>query len=458
MKKYLLALVATSMLCLSANAQKQYVMKIAKTDGTTVEINADDVRDVTFFQTGTDPVVYAPHHFDLTVTVGKQGGMGRDVTTIMQSRDRLDTGATVDFKNAGAEINADYSMEAIVRGKYYYQVPVSADRFVKLQFKNNKMEVVQAQPFQENTYNCRQYTHAWTSDNTLVIMAANGDKDAIVWTKLNTDDMTIIDEGTLNISVAEGWETFTTSGILAYRQSDDKLFYFYFNKKGSGMKATNEGHFHVAVINAQTMQVEQDNLNTDNVPEMAGSAYGELLQQTTFFDENDNLYLAAFNDMDVNGINREIGCLMRIKKGQFNFEAGYNGFPESEGKLLTMHYLGNGKVFCYSRNDNLTEINSKGKEVVMSGIDSYSHYYSIVDLNANTRTRMQYNGQDIDYSSGRFSQRSAFDPSDNKVYFGVNTETAQPCVYVYDVATGSVTKGVDVAEGYYFEQIRLVED
>ena len=237
MKKFLLTLVATTMLCLGASAQ-QYVMKITKADGSTVEVNADDIKDVTFVQTGTNPIVLGPHHFDLTVTVGKQGGMGRDVTTIMQSREKLDAGATVDFKNVGAEINADYSMEAITRGKYYYQVPVSADRFVKLQFKDNKMEVVQAQPFKENTYNTRQYCHAWTADNQLIIMAANGDKNAIIWTKINTDDMTIASEGTLAINVADGWESFTTSGILAYRESDNKLFYFYYNKKGSGRKAT----------------------------------------------------------------------------------------------------------------------------------------------------------------------------------------------------------------------------
>ena len=459
MKRIVLSFVATMLLCLGVSAQAQYVMKIAKADGTTVEVNANDIQNVTFVKTGSDdPVVDAPHHFDLTVTVGKQGGMGRDVTTIMQSRNSLSEGAVVDYKNVGAEIHSEYSMEAIVKGKYYYEVPVSADRFVKLQFKDNKMQVVQAQRFVENTYNCRQYCAAWTGENTLIIMAADGDKTGIVWTKLNTDDMSIIAEGKLNISVAEGWETFTTSGILAYRAADKKLFYFYFNKKGSGMKATNEGHFHVAVINAETMAVEQDNLNTDGVGEMAGSAYGELLQQTTFFDEAGNLYLAAFRDKDVNGLNREIGTLMRIKAGEYNFEAGYEGFPESEGKLLTVQYLGNGKVFTYSRNDNLTEVNSKGKEAVMSGIDSYSHYYSVVDLNAKTRTRMAYNGTDIPYSSGRFSQRSAFEKGAGKVYFGVNTETAAPCVYVYDVKTGEVTKGVDVAEGYYFEQIRILED
>ena len=443
MKKNLLTLIAILMLCLGVNAQTQYVMKITKADGSTIELNADEVQDVTFVKTGT-PIVYAPHHFDLTVTVGKQGGMGRDVTTIMQTRDKLDAGAMVDFKNVGAEINADYSMETILRGKYYYQVPVSADRFVKLQFKDNKMQVVQAQPFMENTYSTRQYCHAWINDNTLLIMAANGDKDAIVWTKLNTDNMTIISEGTLNISVAAGWETFTTSGILAYRENDGKLFYFYYNKKGSGRKATKEDCFHVAVINAQTMAVEQDNL-CPFVAEIAGSAYGELLQQTTFFDEQGNLYIAAFSDTAIG----EEGKLLRIKKGEYNIDANYNGFPNSDGKLLTTQYLGNGKVFCYSRHDD---------ETLGTAIDSYAHYYSVVDLNAGTRTRMSFNGAEIPYSSGRFSQRSTFDPSDNKVYFGVNTETAQPQIYIYDVAKGTVSEGLKVAEGYYFEQIRLVED
>ena len=443
MKKFLLTLVATTMLCLGASAQ-QYVMKITKADGSTVEVNADDIKDVTFVQTGSNPIVLGPHHFDLTVTVGKQGGMGRDVTTIMQSREKLDAGATVDFKNVGAEINADYSMEAITRGKYYYQVPVSADRFVKLQFKDNKMEVVQAQPFKENTYNTRQYCHAWTADNQLIIMAANGDKNAIIWTKINTDDMTIASEGTLAINVADGWESFTTSGVLAYRESDNKLFYFYYNKNGSGRKATKEEQFHVAVINAETMAVEQDNL-CPFAAEMAGSAYGELLQQTTFFDEAGNLYLAAFSDTSIG----EEGKLLRIKKGEFNVDADYNGFPTSDGKLLTTQYLGNGKLFCYSRHDD---------EALGTAIDSYAHYYSIVDMKAGTRTRMSFGGTEIPYSSGRFSQRSAFDPNENKVYFGVNTETAQPQIYVYDVATGSVSEGIKVSEGYYFEQIRIVED
>ena len=43
--------------------------------------------------------------------------------------------------------------------------------------------------------------------------------------------MSIISEGTLTIAVAEGYNVLTTSGALAYRKSDNKLFYFYYNKR-----------------------------------------------------------------------------------------------------------------------------------------------------------------------------------------------------------------------------------
>lgn len=439
MKRFLLTFVAAMTLCLGVSAQ-EYQMLITKSDGTVIPIAADDIKNVSFV--AAEPVVDVPRHYDVTVAVGKHGGMGQDKSHLTISVPKLDSGSEIDFKNAGAEI-ADYSMESIIKGKYYYQVPVSADRFVKFQIVNNQVEVVKARPFSENTYNVRQYTHAWTDDNTLVIMASNGSTDKIIWTKLNTSDMTIISEGELNISLSEGYKVFTTTGILTYRQSDNKLFYFYFQKTAK-RNGVNEKNFHVAVINPETMAIEQNNLCPIEC-EMAGSAYGELLQNITFFDEAGNLYLATFSDSSIG----EEGKLLRIKKGEYNFEPDFNGFPNSDGKLLTTQYLGNGKVLTYSRHDD---------ESLGTKIDSYAHYYSIVDLYAKTRTRLAFNGEEIPYSSGRFSQRSVVDRAAGKAYIGVNTANAQPQIYVYDIKTGEVKEGVKVAEGYYFEQIRIVED
>ena len=94
----------------------------------------------------TPPTPVTPYHYDLTVSVGNHGGMGQDkqghLTMSVASLSNPQT--TITFVGSGSEIT-DYTMEAIYKGKYMYQVPVSADRFSKLQFKNNKMQVIQEQ-------------------------------------------------------------------------------------------------------------------------------------------------------------------------------------------------------------------------------------------------------------------------------------------------------------------------
>ena len=57
-------------------------------------------------------------------------------------------------------------------------------------------------------------------------MAANGSANKVIWTKLNAEDMRILDEGELSLEVPEG-DKFSTSGLAKYRKSDDKIIYFF---------------------------------------------------------------------------------------------------------------------------------------------------------------------------------------------------------------------------------------
>jgi len=388
-----------------------------------------------------EPIPEVTYHYDLTVTVGKHGGMASQETHLTMSVDSLtNPNMTVSFEGKGIEIT-DYTIENIYDAKYMYQIPVSADRFAKLQIKNNKLEVVRERPFQKNTYASRKYTHAWLNDTTLIVMAANGEANKIVWTKLNSNSMAILDEGELGISLADGYDSFTTSGLLTYRKSDKKLFYFFYSKKGSGRTATKESNFHIAVINPETMAVEKDNV-FPVAAEMQGSAYGELMQNFMFFDDNDNLYLSVFSSVN----KKNIGSLVRIKKGEFNFEDGYNAFPDAKGKIVSVLYIGSGKALAYS-----------GDNEAGTGIQDQAYYYSIVDLTAKTATPIQYNGADLPYSAGSFSQRAVYNAKENRAYFGVSNADGET-VYFYDVATGKVTKGLSIAPGYYFDQIRLFEN
>jgi hypothetical protein len=46
----------------------------------------------------------------------------------------------------------------------------------------------------------------------------------------------------------------------------------------------------------------------------------------------------------------------------------------------------------------------------------------------------------------------------HKAYIGVDAEGKNPQIYIYDVKTGKTTLGATMASGYYFEQIRVVEN
>ena len=387
-----------------------------------------------------DPTIIQDYHFDLWVALDRHGGMGRDVQTLVRSVNSLDADQPeITFQGQGTEVNSILSLETILRGAYYYQVPVSGDRFAKYTISDNRIQVVKERRFQTNTYSTRKYTHAWIDDNTLIIMASNGDGSKIVWTKLNADDMTIIAEGNLDVKMPEGGEIYTTSGILNYRAYDNKLFYFYYAKTG-GARGKRVTPMMTAVINPATMAVESDTPCFLDC-EMVGTAYGELLQTTTFIDGNNNLYIACVTD-DADG--NEHSHLLKIPANSTSFDQNYDGFT-SEGKLISVMYLGDNKVMAYAREDKLG-----------TGIDAFSHYYTVIDVVSKTSTPVTYNGQRLAYSSGRFSSRMAY--VNHKAYIGVDAEGQKPQIYIYDVASSQTALGATMASGYYFEQIRVVED
>ena len=72
------------------------------------------------------------------------------------------------------------------------------------------------------------------------------------------------------------------------------------------------------------------------------------------------------------------------------------------------------------------------------------------------RERVKFNGTDLPYCSGRFSQRSVV--VDGKAYIGVaNQKDLTAGVYIYDIKTGNVEKGIDLQSGFCFDIIRVVD-
>ena len=401
--------------------------------------------------------VVKDYNFDLFVCAVKHGGMSQNKNgTYVRSVPALTADQPrVEFTGKGVDITQNYTLESITRGRYYYQVPQKATGgFVKFHIERNaagdETIVEDAEvPFKDNVYSARKYTHAWIGDSTTLVVIGTANKATkIIWSKLSESNLSIQSEGELDIKLPEGFNAFSTAGLLTYRKSDKKLYYFYLTKREAGQSDAATSVTNIAIINPDNMQVESTTaVPSEVMEETAGSAYGELMQSMIMYDEADNMYVAGLvtNDKD-----QEMGILRRIPAGQKTFDASWNGFPNPEGKLLTVQYLGNGKALSYSRDESLG-----------TKIDSKSHFYSIVNLANGSRERVKFNGQDLQYCGGRFSQRSVV--VNNKAYIGVGGETegeaeaTYPTIYIYDCKTGVVEKGIELSKGFCFDIIRAMD-
>ena len=403
-----------------------------------------------------EPEVLKDYNFDLFVCAVKHGGMSKNKNgTYVRSVPALTADQPrVEFTGKGIDITEDFTLESITRGRYYYQVPQRATGgFVKFHIERNaageERIVEDAEvPFKDNTYDARKYTHAWINDSaTLVIVGTDAGHTRIYWSKLIESNLAVQSEGSFDITLPEGYGSFSTSGLLTYRKSDRKLYYFYFAKPESGRTDAIASQLYIAVINPDTMVVESNNAVPGEImEETAGSAYGELMQSMIMYDEADNMYVAGLKTVD----GKEMGTLRRINAGSVAFDAAYNGFPNPDGKLLTVQYLGGGKALSYSRDESLG-----------TKVDSKSHFYSVINLSNGSRERVKFNGTALQYCGGRFSQRSAV--VNGKAYIGVGGEVEgeaeenNPTIYIYDCATGVVEKGVELSKGFCFDIIRAME-
>lgn len=389
-----------------------------------------------------EPDLLTTDHFDIWVTVGGSGGMGSTNALVVRSLQSLE-GETdsVKFEGLGVDVTSQYLQETIVKGRYYYQVPSSDDCFIKFQIGSQAGNTLKKIPFKANTYSSRKYTHAWINDRTLVVMAADGGKKNVIWTKIDAENMKIESEGTLSFPAnAPQIAQFSTSGIAAYRASDDKILYSYLDNK-------NKTCFHLAFINAADMTVEK--VVTENRAEMmAGTAFGELLQSKSFFDEKGDYYLACNTVIPgAKNSTQQFGSMLRVKKGETDFDKTYLGYRTpsgGKGKIVTAEYLSAGKALLYIMDPEYTGAQGWGKE-------GANCYYAVLDLNADQLDRLN-----LPHSKGNFSQRSAV--WGTKAYIGVNPEQTGPVIYIYDIPTGKLSKGKPIKSGYSFERIVVLKE
>lgn len=414
------------------------------------------------------------YHFDLLMSVGGTTGMSTTGVTSALIRsvkvsEVEDSTFVISMQGQGADITETLNAESVIKGAYYYEAAPRKNTWYGKYQIGNTISTLSRYEFDEITFLDRQYAHAWTSDNTLVLLGADrsvssrGSNPALTntiqWARLiDGSALTLEDEGTLDLTTATedlkegGLTAFSTSGLAAYRKSDNTIIYAFIDK---ATKNAMKGVF-VAFIDAATMEIKNVAVD-ETVDEMSGTAYGELQQDKMFFDENSNLYIPCGTKIEGAAYSSaQTSKVLRIKNGAYEFDKTYEGGASIfKSKIIAADYLGNGKAIIYVTdpvnsglcNDLLT---STSKEW---GQNAFNGLYYIYDINNCTISTIP--GLPTAGNCGTFADRVTV--FNGKAYIGVFPEEPAPSrIYVYDPATGKATAGAKIESGYYFNRVSVL--
>lgn len=189
------------------------------------------------------------------------------------------------------------------------------------------------------------------------------------------------------------------------------------------------------------------NVEDNRASFMAGTAYGQLLQDKAFFDKNGDYYLACNTKITgASSSTMQYGSLLRVKAGETDFDRSYIGYKNasnSKGKLVTVQSLESGKALLYIQDPEYTGASGWGSD--------YNCYYSVLDMATDKLSVLA-----LPFNEGTFSQRTVV--LGDYAYIGVNPKNAAPCVYVYDIKKMTLTKGLTITEGYSFDRIVTLDD
>ncbi|PID94563.1 MAG: hypothetical protein CSA89_01315 [Bacteroidales bacterium] len=400
-----------------------------------------------------EPVdLMANAHFDVWTPQGGIAMLGKN-DYIVKRTNTLDSGE-MSVQGSGVDLSKKLFGHTIVKGKYYYQL-TQEGRFGKYQIGEGTLNVVKEFPF--TTLKDRRYSHAWTDDKTLVLIGCNGDATELLWVKIDVEMMKPIAEGKLTLPRPPEGQKYNTSGMLAYRKADNKLLYSFVYKKIRKGGTTPAPEFYMAFINPADMTTEKVVAN-NRAEFMASTAYGELRQTKSFFDEKGDFYIACNSVLpgEKNGSGKvtttaQRGSLFRIKSGEMDFDASYNGYTQQRGKIVGLYYLNNGKALLYMQDPKYADAS---KEPVWDNTNNpYVFYWLMVDLTSTQLT--DFKGK-LPLTTGNFVEGAVVVGS--KAYIAINGKNMPSTIYSYDIASGNFTKGMTMAEGFPVERIAFVKN
>ncbi|BAP32028.1 uncharacterized protein CHSO_2991 [Chryseobacterium sp. StRB126] len=326
------------------------------------------------------------------------------------------THGAMDITKEGDEINSKGTYSYIVKNGFIYNYKTDQGVFKKFKYTQDRLTTAKEVPY---AYISDISSYVWVDDNTLVLVGETGDGQHIRYTVFNASDLSIIRQGEI-----EGFQPFPnaynfyTLGSMTYMDGQIYLQYSYRN----GKWITPE-YYNFAVIDYNTFKVK----HSVSDPRSSGVANGSPYFKTAFRKDNEAFYYACFPRV---GAGTSKIQLFRTLKGATSPDATYqiNLTDLVGGKTLEtmIDYIGNNKMLILYRDPALG--------------NAYNGRYAIVDIETKQLVRV------LDELPGDEPYEQAVFVQNKKLYIAVNASKGGNYVWIYDLQTDKITKGMKLPD------------
>ncbi|MGE8552528.1 MAG: hypothetical protein ACN6OB_01180 [Chryseobacterium jejuense] len=326
------------------------------------------------------------------------------------------TQGAMDITKEGDEINSKGTYSYIVKNGFIYNYKTDQGVFKKFKYTQDRLTTAKEVPY---TYISDISSYVWVDDNTLVLVGETGDGQHIRYTVFNASDLSIIRQGEI-----EGFQPFPdaynfyTLGSMTYMNGQIYLQYSYRN----GKWITPE-YYNFAVIDYNTFKVKHSVGDSRS----SGVANGSPYFKTAFRKDNEAFYYACFPRI---GAGTSKIQLFRTLKGATSPDATYqiNLTDLVGGKTLEtmIDYIGNNKMVILYRDPALG--------------NAYNGRYAIVDIQTKQLVRV------LDELPGDEPYEQAVFVQNKKLYIAVNASKGGNYVWIYDLQTDKITKGMKLPD------------
>lgn len=326
------------------------------------------------------------------------------------------TQGEMNLKREGDEVNSKGTYAYIVKNGFIYNYKTDQGVLKKFKYTNDKLVTVKEVPY---SFLSDISSFVWIDNKTLLILGTTGDGLSVRYSIINSDDLQIIKEGTIQglLPFPESYNHYTI-GATTYT---DGILYLQYGFRDD--KWMSPDYYNFATIKYDNFEV----LDTRIDERASGISNSSPYFHTTFSTEKDTFYYASFPRLSKD---TRDSYLFRVNKGAKTYDQDYviNLTQLFGGKKVEtlLQYVGDNKMMALYRDPSLG--------------NSYNARYVIIDLETKQIVReLTELPNDEPYEWGAFVEN-------NKLFIAINGKEGNNYVWIYDYKTDSINKGIKIPD------------